>query len=123
MSWDINKLGFGLSLQDTRRLYQALGNAQDRIQVVTGSASYRLSATTTANSILSFTRISLDSAVSAAGGVARQDDLLSLSLGLNRRFTDKLYGALTFRRTQRSSNVAYADYDEDSLMASVNRRF
>ena len=122
VSWDLDKLGFGLSVQDTRRLYQALGNAQDRIQGVTGSVSYRLSATTTANSILSLTRTSLDSAVSASG-VPRQDDLISFSLGLNRRFTDKLNGALTFRRTQRSSNVANADYDEDSLMASVNMRF
>ncbi len=122
VSWDMGKLGFGLSAQDTKRLYQALGNAQDHIQAITGSVSYRLSATTTANSILSLTRTSLDSAVSASG-VPRQDDLISFSLGLNRRFTDKLNGALTFRRTQRSSNVANADYDEDSLMASVNMRF
>jgi len=121
VSWDIGKLGFGLSAQDTRRLYQALGNAQDRIQGLTGSVDYRLSATTTANSILSFTRVSLDSAMS--GGVARQDDLTSLSLGLNRRFSDKLNGALTFRHTHRSSNVANAGYDENSLMASVYKRF
>ncbi len=121
VSWDIGKLGFGLSAQDTKRLYQALGNAQDHIQAITGSVSYRLSETVTANSILSLTRTSLDS--SLTNGVARQDDLLSLSLGLNRRFTDKLNGALTFRRTQRTSNVANADYDEDSLMASVNMRF
>ncbi len=121
VSWDVGKLGFGLSAQDTRRLYQALGNAQDRIQGVTGAVSYRLSPTTTANGILSFTRTSLDSAVSA--GVPRQDDFLSFSLGLNRRFNDKLYGALTFRHTQRSSNVANAGYDENSLMASVNKRF
>ena len=121
VSWDIDKLGFGLSAQDTKRLYQALGNAQDHIQAITGSVSYRLSETVTANSILSLTRTSLDS--SLTNGVARQDDLLSLSLGLNRRFTDKLNGALTFRRTQRTSNVANADYDEDSLMASVNMRF
>lgn len=122
VSWDMGKLGFGLSAQDTKRLYQALGNAQDHIQAITGSVSYRLSSTTTANSILSLTRTSLDSAVSASG-MPRQDDLISLSLGLNRRFTDKLNGALTFRRTQRTSNVANADYDEDSLMASVNMRF
>ena len=121
MSWDIGKLGFGLSVQDTKRLYQLLGNAQDHIQGVTGSVSYRLSETVTANSILSLTRTSLDSAVS--NGVARQDDLMSLSLGLNRRFTDRLNGALTFRHTQRSSNVANADYDENSLTASVNMRF
>jgi uncharacterized protein (PEP-CTERM system associated) len=121
VSWDIGKLGFGLSAQDTKRLYQALGDAQDHIQGVTGSVSYRLSETVTANSILSLTRTSLDSSLTS--GVARQDDLLNFSLGLNRRFTDRLNGALTFRHTQRSSNVANADYDENSLTASVNMRF
>lgn len=121
VSWDLGKLGFGLSAQDTKRLYQALGDAQDHIQGVTGSVSYRLSETVTANSILSLTRTSLDS--SLTNGVSRQDDLLSLSLGLNRRFTSQLYGALIFRHTQRSSNVANADYDENSLTASVNMRF
>jgi uncharacterized protein (PEP-CTERM system associated) len=121
MSWDIGKLGFGLSAQDTKRLYQLLGNAQDHIQGVTGSVSYRLSVATTANSSLSLTRTSLDSMLTS--GLARQDDLLSFSLGLNRRFADKLNGALTFRHTQRSSNVANADYDENSLTASVNMRF
>ena len=121
VSWNLGKLGFGLSAQDTKRLYQALSNAQDHIQTITGSASYRLSATTTANGVLSLTRTSLDSQVS--NGVARQDDLFSLSLGLNRRFADKLDGALVFRHTQRSSNLANADYDENSLMASVNKRF
>ncbi|MBI3431346.1 MAG: TIGR03016 family PEP-CTERM system-associated outer membrane protein [Hydrogenophilales bacterium] len=121
VSWDLGKLGFGLSAQDTKRLYQMLGNAQDHIQGVTGSVSYRLSDTVTASSALSLTRTSLDS--SLTNGVPRQDDLISLSLGLNRRFTDKLNGALTFRRTQRSSNAANANYDEDSLMASVNMRF
>ena len=89
VSWDIGKLGFGLSAQDTKRLYQALGNAQDHVQAITGSVSYRLSATTTADSILSLTRNSLDSAVSASG-VPRQDDLISFSLGLNRRFPTSL---------------------------------
>jgi uncharacterized protein (PEP-CTERM system associated) len=121
VSWDVGKLGFGLSAQDTKRLYQALGDAQDHVQAVTGNVSYRLSAATTANSTLSLTRTSLDS--SLTNGVARQDDLLSLSLGLNRRFSDRLYSALTFRHTQRSSNVANADYDENSLTASVNMRF
>jgi uncharacterized protein (PEP-CTERM system associated) len=121
VSWDLGKLGFGLSAQDTKRLYQMLGNAQDHIQGVTGSVSYRLSETVTASSVLSLTRTSLDS--SLTNGVPRQDDFVSLSLSLNRRFNDKLYGALTFRRTQRSSNVANAGYDEDSLMASINKRF
>ncbi|MDP2028629.1 MAG: TIGR03016 family PEP-CTERM system-associated outer membrane protein [Thiobacillus sp.] len=121
VSWGIGRLGFGLSAHDTRRLYQLFGDAQDHVQGIIGSASYRLSARTTANSSLSLTRTSTDA--SLAGGTARDDDLLSLSLGLNHRFADKLNGALTLRHTQRDSNDANSDYDENSLSASVNMRF
>lgn len=121
VSWDIGRLGFGLSVQDTRRLYQLLSGAQDRIQGVTGSASYRLSPTTTANSSLSLTRISQDFGL--GGALARQDDIWSLYLGLNRRYTAKLDGALAFRHTKRNSNVANSNFDENSLTASVNMRF
>ena len=122
VSWDVGRLGFGLSVQDTRRLYQALADAQDQVQGVTGSVSYRLSPQTTANGSLSLTRNSVD-ALLVAGGTARKDDILSLSVGLNRRFADKLNGALSFRHTQRNSNVANADYDENSLTASVSMSF
>jgi len=121
VSWDIGRLGFGLSARDTRRLYQALGDAEDHVRGVSGSVSYRLSPKTTANSILSLTRTSADALL--AGGTAREDDLISLSLGLNHRFADKLSGALTFRHTERDSNAANADYKENSLTATVNMRF
>ena len=121
MSWDVGRLGFGLSAHDTRRLYPLLDNAQDRTQGVTGSVSYRLSLRTTANSSLAFIRNSLDSAVT--GGAARQDDILSLSFGLSHQFAKDLDGALTFRRTQRDSNVANATYDENRLTATANMRF
>ncbi|MDO9221249.1 MAG: TIGR03016 family PEP-CTERM system-associated outer membrane protein [Thiobacillus sp.] len=121
VSWNLGKLGIGLSAHDTRRLYQALSDAQDHVQGVTGSVSYRLSARTTASSSLSLTRNTIDA--SQAGGAAREDDLLSLNMGLNHRFADKLNGALTLRHTQRDSNDANSDYDENSLTASVNKRF
>lgn len=121
VNWDVGRLTFGLSAQDIRRLYQALDNAEDQVQGVTGSVSYRLSPQTTANSSLSFTRTHVDSLLNA--GVARDDDLVSFSLGLNHRFAEKLSGALTFRHTERDSNVATADYTENSLTATVNMRF
>jgi len=121
VSWDMGRLGFGLSVQDTRRLYQALNNAQDHVQGVTGSISYRMSPLTTANSSLSFTRTSADALLAA--GAAREDDLVILSLGLNHRFAEKLNGALTFRHTQRDSNLANSSYDENSLTATVNMGF
>lgn len=121
VSWNIGRLDFGLSAQDTTRLYQMLGDAQDHIQGVTGSVSYRLSPKTTARSSLSLTRNSLDSLVTA--GPAREDDLFGFDLGLNHRFAEALDGALTFRHTRRDSNEANADYDENSLTATVNMRF
>jgi len=123
VSWDIGRLGLGLSAHDTRRLDQLLGDAEDHVQGVTGSASYRLSPQTTASSSLSLTRTSVDALLSPGGTMAREDDLISLSFGLNHRFADKLNGALTFRHTQRDSNAADADYDENRLTASVNMRF
>lgn len=121
VSWDLGRLGFGLSARDTRRLYQALADAEDHVRGLTGSVSYRMSPQTTASSTLSFTRTSADALL--AGGTAREDDLVSLSLGLNHRFTDKLNGALTFRHTERDSNAANADYKENSITASANMRF
>jgi uncharacterized protein (PEP-CTERM system associated) len=121
MSWDIGRLGLGLSAHDTKRLYQALSNAEDHVQGVTGSVSYRLSPQTTANSSLTLTHTRVDGALTS--GSAVENDTYSLSLGLNHRFADKLNGALTFRHTKRDSNVANSNYDENSLTALVNMRF
>ncbi|MBU1394942.1 MAG: TIGR03016 family PEP-CTERM system-associated outer membrane protein [Gammaproteobacteria bacterium] len=122
VSWDVGRLGFGLSAYDTRRFYQLLGDAEDQVVGVTGSVSYRLSPRTTARSSLSLSRTSTDILLTA-GGAPREDDLVSLSLGLNHSFADKLNGALIFRHTQRDSNAADADYEENRLTASVNMRF
>jgi uncharacterized protein (PEP-CTERM system associated) len=121
VSWDLGRLGFGLSAQDTKRLYQVLDDAQDHVQSVSGSVSYRLSPRTTATSSLSLTRNSLDSGVTS--GPPREDDLLILNLGLSHRFGDKLGGALIFRHSQRDSSEAGSDFMENSLTASVNLRF
>ncbi|OYW39370.1 MAG: hypothetical protein B7Z35_04465 [Hydrogenophilales bacterium 12-61-10] len=121
VSWDIGRLGFGLSARDTKRIYQELGGAQDHVQGLTGSVNYRVSPRTNSYSSLSLTRTNIDAALT--GGTAREDDLLSLSLGLSHRFAEKLNGALTLRHTQRDSNAANSDYAENSLTASVNKRF
>jgi uncharacterized protein (PEP-CTERM system associated) len=121
VSWDIGRLGFGLFVHDTKRLYPLLNDAQDSTQGVTGSVSYRMSPRTTANSSLSLTRNSADALVS--GGTVRDDDIWTLNLGLNHEFAEDLRGALTFRHTQRDSNLASADYDENRIMATVNMRF
>lgn len=121
VSWDIGRLDFGLSVQDTKRLYEELFQAQDRVQRLTASVSYRMSPQTTADSSLSFSRVSADAVL--VGGTARDDDIVTFGLGLNHQFADDLSGALTFRHTQRDSNVATGDYDENRLTATVNMHF
>jgi len=122
VSWDIGRLAFGLSAQDTRRLYQVLSDAEDHVQGITGSVSYRMAPQTTASGGLSLTRTSIDSQL-AQSGVAREEDQLTLSLGLNHRFAEKLSGALTLRHTQRDSNAPNSDYDVNSITATVNMGF
>lgn len=120
VSWNVGRLGFGLTAQDTRRLYQLLGEGEDRVQAVTGSVSYRVSPHTTANAGLSLTRTQVGK---PSASLSRDDDLVTLTLGLSHAFAPKLNGALTFRRTERDSNVAAADYTENNITATVNMRF
>jgi uncharacterized protein (PEP-CTERM system associated) len=54
---------------------------------------------------------------------AREDDLMTLSFGLNHQFAEDLSGTLTLRHTQRESNAVNSDYDENRLTATVNMRF
>ena len=121
VSWDVGRLGFGLSAQDTQRLYQTMGGAGDHIRRVTGSVSYRMTPKTTVNSSLSLARSRFDPVLT--GGTAREDDILSLSIGAAHRFSDDLNGALIVRHTQRNSNGLNADYSVNSLTATANMRF
>ncbi|HQS98932.1 MAG TPA: TIGR03016 family PEP-CTERM system-associated outer membrane protein [Thiobacillus sp.] len=121
VSWTLRRFVFGLTARDTRRFFQLLGNAEDRVQGVTGTVSYRLTSRTRANGSVSLSRNQADAQLT--GTTARNDDLMSLSLGLSHRFAEKLNGALTFRHTQRDSNDATADYDENSVSASVSLGF
>jgi uncharacterized protein (PEP-CTERM system associated) len=122
VSWDVGaRTSVSLRLSDLTREFQAATQGEDRVQIVSGTLNYRLSPRTSANGGLSLTRNSLDS--TAAGGVAREDDIMSLNLGLNHQFAEDLDGALTLRHTQRESNAVNSDYDENRLTATVNMRF
>jgi uncharacterized protein (PEP-CTERM system associated) len=121
-SWDLSaRTNLSVTLSDLTRVYQLANQGEDRVRSLNGVIRYRLSPRTTASSGLSFVRNSLHGTV--AGGVPREDDIISLSLGLNHRFTDKFNGTLTLRHTQRDSNVASSDYDENRIMATANLRF
>ncbi|MCA1979533.1 MAG: TIGR03016 family PEP-CTERM system-associated outer membrane protein [Thiobacillus sp.] len=122
VSWQIGpRTSLGVSIFDTRRLYQAISNAEDRSQGVNGTVSYRLTPRSTANGSLGFTRNSATSALLSAP--ARADNTATLNLGVNHQFGKDLSGALNFRHQQRDSNAANADFTENSLSASVSMRF
>lgn len=122
VSWEVGpRTSVSFRLSDLTREFQLLSQGEDRVQTASSAFSYRLSPKTSASGGLSFTRNSLDDA--AAGGIAREDDILSFNLGLNHRFTEDFSGALIFRHIQRDSNAANSDYEENRVTASVNMRF
>ena len=120
VGWTLGKLTHTLSYSDSRRDYVASG-IEDRTRVLGLNTTYRMSRQTTANAGLTLTRTQVSA--TPLSPVPRDDDLLSVGLGVSHRFAEDLSGALTFRHTQRDSNVAVADYDENSLTASVSLRF
>ncbi len=121
-SWDIGvRTTISLRLSDLTREFQTTTQGEDRVRILSAFINHRLSPRTSANGGLSFIRNSLDS--TATRGAAREDDIMSLDLGLNHRFAEQLNGALTYRHTERESNAANADYDENRITASVTMRF
>lgn len=119
VSWSKARLGWGLSIFDTKRIFQALTGTEDRSQGVTTTLSYRVAPRTNANSTLALARNTSTTSLAPT----REDKTLSLSLGLTHEFGKDLSGALSFRHTQRDSNTANSDYTENSLTASANLRF
>lgn len=119
VSWGIRKVTYSLNYSDSRRLYVAV-NAEDRTQTLSATAIYRMTPRTSLNSGLSLTRSFIPAALVVT---PHNDDLMTLSVGLDHRFAKDLNGGLIFRHTKRDSNVANFGYDENSLMASVNMRF
>jgi uncharacterized protein (PEP-CTERM system associated) len=120
VTWELGvRTNLSMTFSDLIREYQLFSQGEDRIRSITGAINYRLSPQTSATTSLSLIRNSLDNVATGA----REDDILSLNLGLNHRFAEALNGALTFRHTQRDSNAANFDYDENRLTATVNMRF
>lgn len=119
VSWGKGRLGLGLSFFDTKRIYQDVAGVEDRSQGVTGTVSYRLNPRTSANTSLSMIRNKITNPFS----FGRDDQIFSLTLGLDHQFGRDLTGALSFRHQQRESNMVNSDYTENSLTASANLRF
>ncbi|WP_237763252.1 TIGR03016 family PEP-CTERM system-associated outer membrane protein [Thiobacillus denitrificans] len=120
VSWGKGKLNYSLNAFDIRRDYQLL-DSEDRSRGVTGAVNYRFAPKT---NIIGSVRLARNEVpVALSGTTDREDDLVTLSLGVNHQFASDLSGALTFRHTQRDSNVADADFEENRLTASGNMRF
>jgi uncharacterized protein (PEP-CTERM system associated) len=119
VSWGVRKVTYSLNFSDSKRFY-TLFNAEDQTQSLGATAVYRMRPHTSVNSSLTFTRVQVPVPLAAT---ARDDDLMTLSFGLNHQFADDLSGALILRHTQRDSNAANSDYEENSITASVNMRF
>jgi uncharacterized protein (PEP-CTERM system associated) len=115
----VRKLTYSLTYADLKRLYTAL-DAEDQTQSLGATVTYRMTPKTSLTGGLGFTRIHVPAPLAVQ---TRDDDLVSLSVGVSHRFAEKLTGALSFRHTQRDSNDATAVYDENNITASVNMRF
>jgi uncharacterized protein (PEP-CTERM system associated) len=122
VNWSHGKLGLGVSVFDTRRVFILQGNQEDHSSGITGTVNYRLTPTISADGSLSFTNYQTPGSLSGLA-VNRSDDLYTVSFGLTRRFDPKLTGSLRFLHQTRQSNQATGNFDSNSIIASVNKTF
>jgi uncharacterized protein (PEP-CTERM system associated) len=119
VSWGVRKVTYSLNFSDSKRFYSLL-DAEDQTSALSATAVYRMMPHTSFHSSLTLTRVQVPVPLAVT---AREDDLMTLSFGLNHQFAEDLSGTLTLRHTQRESNAANSDYDENRLTATVNMRF
>jgi uncharacterized protein (PEP-CTERM system associated) len=122
VNWNYRKVGLGLSIFDTRRVYVLKGNQEDHYSGITGSATYRLTPTMNASGSLGFTNFKTPGTISGLL-VNRSDNLYTLSLGLTRRFDPTLTGTLFFLHQTRQSNESTGNFDSNSITASFIKTF
>lgn len=125
VSWRTNKITYSLHYSDSRRIYTLSGvsgasDTEDRTRAFGVGAIYRMTALTSLNANLSLSNIQVPYPLADPG---RDDDWSIFSVGVDHRFAETLRGALIFRHSKRESNLSTANYDENSLTASVNMSF
>lgn len=69
------------------------------------------------------TNVSVGYTISDFPGLAREDKLTYIRLGLTKQFQPKLTGTLSFRRLQNESNQAGGGYRENAVSAALAMRF
>jgi uncharacterized protein (PEP-CTERM system associated) len=127
VSWGIGKLHYSLDAFDSRRDYQ-LDNSEDRTRGVTAAVTYRVAPKTSAHGSLGLNRNELSSTNSGGGFFPtlpkeREDDIYTLTLGVDHQFDPDLSGAVTYQHQQRDSNVATGDFTENRITGTVNMTF
>jgi uncharacterized protein (PEP-CTERM system associated) len=122
VNWGVRKVSYSLNAFDIRRTYLLEEDAEDRSQGVSLGVNYRMDPLTSLFSRLAFTW-NEDPATLSGLTSDRDDELLTFTLGANRRFGRDLTGALTYRYTQRDSNDPLAEYTENNITASANMSF
>ena len=121
VSWGISKITYSINAYDVQRYFVRDGS-EDRSQGITGAMNYRFAANTTFNGSLALIRNQEPSNIPGLG-INQEDDILTLTAGLGHQLGPRTSSALTFRRTQRDSNIPTAEYTENNLTASFNMSF
>jgi uncharacterized protein (PEP-CTERM system associated) len=122
VAWTKARSTLGLNVFDTRRQYQQLvGLPEDSVRGVAANYAYQLQPTTTLNASLAFTNTQSPAGLSSV--TARDDNLYTASVGVNRQFGPRLSGALRLRHQKRNSNDPSADFTENNITASANMNF
>lgn len=123
VGWTISpRLSTAFTLTENRREYLTGAGQDDRTRSVFVSARRVINPLTELRASLGFTQNDVPASVSGLL-TDRSDDLLSASLSLSHSFRRDLAGTLAYRHIQRQSNAGSANYDENSLTASINLQF
>jgi uncharacterized protein (PEP-CTERM system associated) len=92
------------------------GQTNSRQEGVNLTWSHRITARTSLNAIFRYTHRYFPN-------LFRKDDIYSGRVGLARRLSDRVFGFLSYRYTQRQSDDSLSEFSENRFMASVSMRF
>lgn len=124
MTWAERRMTYSVDLFDTTRAYQELsGLPEDRTRGLQAGVNYKAAPHTSVNALLGFTNNKVAGSLIGVGAVNRDDDIYTLTVGINHQFLHDLNGSLYFRHQQRESNDSAQEFSENSLSATVTMRF
>jgi uncharacterized protein (PEP-CTERM system associated) len=92
------------------------GQTNSRQEGVNLTWSHRITARTSLNTIFRYTHRYFPN-------LFRKDDIYSGRVGIARRMSDRVFGFLSYRYTQRQSDDSLSEFSENRFMASLSMRF